>query len=32
MLMTVPVLNLVMPVVAAAYMTHRFHAIREGTA
>lgn len=32
MLMTVPVLNLVMPVVAAAYMTHRFHAIRDGTA
>lgn len=31
MLMTVPVLNLVMPVVAAAYMTHTFHAIRERT-
>lgn len=31
MLMTVPVLNLVMPVVAAAYMTHVFHAIRERT-
>lgn len=27
-LMTVPVLNLVMPVVAAAYMTHVFHALR----
>ncbi len=34
-LMTVPILNLVMPVVAAAYMTHVFHAIwrrEEGTA
>ena len=29
LLMTVPVLNLVMPVVAAAYMTHVFHGIRE---
>ena len=32
MLMTVPVLNLVMPVVAAAYMTHIFPGIRERTA
>jgi len=29
-LMTVPILNLVMPVVAAAYMTHVFHAIWRG--
>lgn len=32
LLMTVPVLNLVMPVVAAAYMTHVFHGIRERAA
>ncbi len=31
LLMTVPVLNLVMPVVAAAYMTHVFHALRPRT-
>jgi len=31
MLMTVPVLNLVMPVVAAAYMTHIFHSLRKRT-
>ena len=28
MLMTVPILNLIMPVVAAAYMTHVYHALR----
>jgi len=28
MLMTVPILNLIMPVVAAAYMTHVYHGLR----